>query len=258
MDRRANLGAICKSRLGLERCRLCSPYRRRSAEVCDYHIQQAVEKKRSGRSELMIGTSSLTTFTKGRKAGQSNAASKVAGFDAASKTGLLPNSNKRQIDGVVTWVLPGNAPKRPAPGFPSRSSTSSGYMQGYAVPSEDKERLDMKERKRKREKEEVILRAVLKRDDGKSVGAKYLRKAGIATGKALADTTADSNKANTGAAADGLESENSDAEDSKCKTRAFSAAAVRAIGYDPTRREVSMHEGESEEAKKRRVREPAK
>lgn len=160
-----------------------------------------------------------------------------AGYDPINKTGLLPRDGRRQVDGVSTYVLAGNTSssgsKRPRPGQPGG---------GFAMPSEQRNKEDVAERKRRREAEEKMLSRVLKKDDNRSMGARYLNRNKPPTNS----TSTDSEEG---------DSAGNDADSKKkSRKRAFDATQLRAIGYDPTNRtDTLVHLGEDAKTKKQRV-----
>ena len=208
------------------------------SEVCEWHVQQAVAKKRTGRSELMGGTSGMRLTTVGGRGGGRGGRS--VGFNRDAKTGLLPRDNRKQIEGVTTYVLPSaNKSARPMTGFGRENggglSAIAGFHASEAMGKRDK--VDGKARAKRREQEELSLARQLGKDSGKSIGARYL----IAAGKQP--------KAPVGDDADG------DAG-GPSKPRVFSPSTVRRIGFDPTRAEGSARAAtnESAESKQTRVR----
>ena len=213
------------------------------SEVCEWHVQQAVAKKRMGRSELMAGTSGMRLTTVGGRGGsvaRGGRGGKAVGFNRDAKTGLLPRDNRKQIEGVTTYVLPSaNKSARPMTGFGRENggglSAIAGFHASEAMGKRDK--ADGKARAKRREQEELSLARQLGKDSGKSIGARYL----IAAGKQPKAPAAD------GAADD---------EGGSSKPRVFSPSTVRRIGFDPTRAEGSARAStnESAESKQKRVR----
>lgn len=114
------------------------------------------------------------------------------------------------------------------------------------MPSERREKEDLQERKKRRESEERTLLKVLQRDDGKSVGAKYLNRAGAKPSSKAVGKDKSTEE-------DEVEGEPSE-DSARPKKRVFDATALRAIGFDPTKSESLTHLGEDAETKRRRVR----
>ena len=141
-------------------------------------------------------------------------------YDPSRKTGLLPKSGKMSVQGVTTYVTGGSKNVR----------RTNGNVAGFAVPSEKKEREEAQDRKRKREAEEKVLMGVLRKDGGKTLGAKYLKSVGS------------------------VKDEPGEEEEVVKRPKVFDAASLRAIGYDPTRNDKSINHGEEDaDAKKKRV-----
>ena len=145
--------------------------------------------------------------------------SKPAEPDHDRKVGLLPPDNRRQLDGVTSYVF---------------RSTSTDRRQRVIPAHQVNVPIKTTIRQRAREDRHLIKR--LKIDKGYTLGAKYLAK---------------SNR---------LPLEDDEDEDEEPVTkvgsnhRIFSAATIRAIGYDPTRTEFGLlHDAEDEVTKERRV-----
>lgn len=166
---------------------------------------------------------------------------RLGAYDPVNKTGLLPRDGKRQVDGVSTYVVKGNGNSQR--GMTGRGRGSGpGPGTGFPMPSDPRDKEDATERKKRREAEERTLFKVLKRDDGKSLGAKYLTHSAKPKSESPAPDLAASQ-----------EPESQDAGKSGSKKRVFDAAALRAIGYDPTRNESMVHLDEDSATKRRRV-----
>ncbi|KAA1474170.1 hypothetical protein DENSPDRAFT_803680 [Dentipellis sp. KUC8613] len=73
---------------------------KRVSDVCEYHIQQAVQHRRSGRAEFSIGTSGMSNTA---------ASKKKAAYDPRRQWGLKPEGDAIQTDsGGATYVVSGN------------------------------------------------------------------------------------------------------------------------------------------------------
>ncbi|EJD05074.1 uncharacterized protein FOMMEDRAFT_81119 [Fomitiporia mediterranea MF3/22] len=66
-------------------------------DVCEYHIQAAVQRARSGRPEFSAGTSGMSTTANKRK----------ATYDPQRQWGLKPEAANRGVDGETTYVVGG-------------------------------------------------------------------------------------------------------------------------------------------------------
>lgn len=77
---------------------------KRVSEVCDYHVQHAVERRRAARPEFSTGTSGLG-------AGSSSQKRKVAAYDPQRKWGLAPGDDSATPSSTVegaTYVVAGH------------------------------------------------------------------------------------------------------------------------------------------------------
>ncbi|KAH8980467.1 hypothetical protein EDB92DRAFT_1900536 [Lactarius akahatsu] len=77
---------------------------KRISEVCDYHVQHAVERRRAARPEFSSGTS-------GMGAGSSSLKRKAAAYDPQRKWGLAPGDDSAPPSSVVegaTYVVAGH------------------------------------------------------------------------------------------------------------------------------------------------------
>lgn len=163
-----------------------------------------------------------------------------APYDPVNKTGLLPRDGRRQVDGVSTYVVKGSGA-----GSSGQRRGGAPLKPGFAMLSERREKEDIQERKKRREDEEKTLLKVLSRDANKSVGAKYLNRASTSNGRPLPNSAPSATGEGATVAA------TQDAP--QARKRVFDAAALRAIGFDPTRSESLTHLGEDAATKRRRV-----
>ncbi|EJD43063.1 hypothetical protein AURDEDRAFT_168016 [Auricularia subglabra TFB-10046 SS5] len=81
---------------------------KRTSEVCDYHVQQAVQSRRAHRPEFTAGTSGMATFA--QRQGQS----RKPAFDPVRKVGLLPRDEK-PVRGGETYIVGGHTVSALAP-----------------------------------------------------------------------------------------------------------------------------------------------
>lgn len=239
--------------------------------VCEWHVKRQVGKVRAGRAELFIGTGGMQTHTgakftaKSMKAGGKGAGGKGAGYDPVNKTGLLPDKPvATSINGSVVRVVGGSAQ-------PSVYTTSTSHTRFTSKRSSSKndgpprqfdEALDQEKEtaarlQRKKAQEEREMKKMLEGDQkkGGSMGSKYLEqaervrlemkkkaeaKAAAAKGKGKGKGKAPVPvaKKRPAPAEDSASAGNSaDDESLPCqpkRKRPFSAAVVRAIGFDPT------------------------
>lgn len=224
-----------------------SPYRRVS-RACEYHVQQAVKKQRSGRSELLSGcgyvkvyagtaftehhltiirTSGLVNHNMGAK--QSWKKKPVPGSstkpDYVSKTGLLPATNQTSIEGITTYVCQGGGNDR----------KQRGKRKFFDSPL-DRQKLDGDDRKRRRQEDENEIKRLLDFDRGKSVGSTYLRKARRALRAQREESPETPNPADPAAAGTQGDNMSVDADELPRPSRrtVFTANCIRNIGFDPT------------------------
>ncbi|KAL1408137.1 hypothetical protein Q8F55_004940 [Vanrija albida] len=180
----------------------------RTGAVCEYHVHAAITRGRSSRAEFASATTSmaLTTFTP-----KQIAAGTADKFDPRKKTGLLPRNGAMSAPrgpenggGGATYVVGTRV---------ARTGTTPGGIPAFgdAHLSERLGRSQAEKRKRKAEEAqaEAALERLFKRQGGDAgVAADYLSSIGVGKKKEPP--------------ADGK--------------RAFSAQAVRRIGFDPSGR----------------------
>lgn len=212
-----------------------------------------------------------------QKGGKSN-------YNPDKKTGLLPDSRRAQVaEGLTTYVSAGtgggmrNGKHQVVTSAALRAAAiqsgngSGGFVRGVrdgpTAEKLEKERRE-KERMEKRRKEEV--KALMGQDKGRSVGGEYVELANKQRKeKEKAERKKREEEERAGVVAKGKkkrkvqsESESSEEEENdenetgdkgKKKKRAFTTAAVRLIGYDPT----NHKDAEDEETKRLRVCHPS-
>ena len=153
--------------------------------------------------------------------------SSKASYDPIAKTGLLPSNGRPGVDGLKTYVVnTGGNPGAPQGGRKKLSYKGVGAPrpQHFANPPRPRvvkdanATLDPKERARRRALEEKKMQFMLRRDGGKTLGAKYLVRNG---------------KARVGPAVTATD-DHTDADSDSQKKRVFDVQAVRKIDWDPT------------------------
>lgn len=174
-----------------------------------------------------------------------------SGFDPINKTGLLPRDGSTQsIDGAKTWVVGSSTTVAPTHrlggrNLPAYNNGGNGKMRtsmtgpafGSSSGAKSREQLTAKQKERAKAKEEAIMRRMLKRDGGKTLGAKYL----VQNGKAPPEASRSSLSSVKFRNGDGYESaspshDESADDESKKRKRVFDVAAIRKIGFDPAGR----------------------
>ncbi|EIW55973.1 uncharacterized protein TRAVEDRAFT_39067 [Trametes versicolor FP-101664 SS1] len=187
---------------------------KRVSDVCDYHIQHAVERKRAARPEFSIGTS-----------GMSQAAKKKVAYDPARQWGLKP---EREAAGA-TYVVQGHV----ISGADSRSM--------YVGENVGRDAQAKAARKLSAVDSEKALQRLLKRD---REGTKILASAREFSKKQAAELNLQDGsskkklkrKAGKHPESD-EESEDgaaSDQDDPKPRGNAYSATLIKQLGFDPT------------------------
>ncbi|OJT02547.1 DNA replication licensing factor mcm10 [Trametes pubescens] len=187
---------------------------KRVSDVCDYHIQHAVERKRAARPEFSIGTG-----------GMSMAAKKKAAYDPARQWGLKP---EREATGA-TYVVQGHV----ISGADSRSmyvgdnvGRDAQAKAARKLSAVDSEKSLQRLLKRDREGTKILASA---REFSKKQAAELKLKEGPAKKK-------QKRKAGKQPESD-AESEDdaaSDEEDPKPRGNAYSATLIKQLGFDPT------------------------
>ena len=231
---------------------------RRVDNVCDYHIAQAVNRRRAGRSELLSGTGGMQTthvsrditslHSQNKPSGRmfSGGSSHAAPYDPVNKIGLLPRNNTSVQEGSKTYVVStggmGNSSRntggyRTAAGGMSASMTNGRFRPGITdtmqPPSSrsSTKPLDPEEISRKIKREKQSIEQLLALEGGKSVGATYL---GTKL-KTKRNSKAAVAENNTSSGMDGEDdSATSQNELDKTKKRVFGVGSLRKIGFDPT------------------------
>ncbi|KAG8770329.1 hypothetical protein FRC20_004080 [Serendipita sp. 405] len=192
---------------------------RRVAAICDYHLQQAVQSRRAGRAEFSASTMGMSN--------QSTRARNTSTFDPSRKVGLLPvgaqavpsDSQNRSGDTGAMYVVGSQV---------VRSARGGGDE--FVAEKLGREREEKVKRKREREEGDERLKELLARDGGLSNGAKAIAQSRAMTtnGGTHSLTKSTSLTAITASSSSSLGLGN------KQGKGAFSAEAVKRIGFDPT------------------------
>ncbi|KAJ7634773.1 hypothetical protein FB45DRAFT_909809 [Roridomyces roridus] len=178
---------------------------KRLSDVCEWHVQNAVEQRRAGRSEFSSGTSGMaTTARKQRKPGDE--------YDPRRKWGLQP-VNQHDPNSGTTYVMSGHV----VGGAESTSVADNIGREGQAKAS----------RKRAAREEEKVLLKLLGRD---KEGMREVLKA-REVGQELAAGGKEKGGGKKGKEA------STDPKGSEAlppTKNAFSAEIVKQLGFDPT------------------------
>ncbi|TFY67206.1 hypothetical protein EVJ58_g1772 [Rhodofomes roseus] len=186
---------------------------RRVADVCDWHIQHAVERKRAGRAEFSSGTSGMSTFAKRKK----------PDHDPARQWGLKPEPDNNG----ATYVVSGH--------IISGSNDSKSLFLSESMGRDAQARAS---RKASTLEADRALQQLLKRDKAGSQA--------LATARAFAKKQARKvkkeekgqprQKAKAGNASDAESgSEASEEEENQQPLKhVYSAQLIKQLGFDPT------------------------
>ncbi|KAH9896607.1 hypothetical protein C8Q73DRAFT_686215 [Cubamyces lactineus] len=177
---------------------------KRVSDVCDYHIQHAVERKRASRPEFAIGTGGMSSQPKKKPA-----------YDPARQWGLKP---EREADGT-TYVVQGHV----ISGSDSRSL--------YVTESVGRDAQAKAARKISAVDSEKALQKLLQRD---KEGTKALLSAREFSKRNAETVAKDGSKRQK---AEKAESKHTEEEMDKPRRNAYSAQLIRQIGFDPTAKE---------------------
>ena len=176
-------------------------------------------------------------------------------YDPVARTGLLPaGAQTRGFDGLKTYVVGQGGGASSSLNLSRRLGMVGGRAfeavvqppgSGADVASRDSNSgLSVKEKQKKRAREEREMREMLRRDGGKSLGAKYL----VRNGKAKISTTDteakkkrrkedqsdDDDDEDSQEEEEGTATEDSDTKEKRKRKRVFDVKAVRKIGWDPS------------------------
>ncbi|OSX62254.1 hypothetical protein POSPLADRAFT_1142839 [Postia placenta MAD-698-R-SB12] len=174
---------------------------RRVSDVCDYHIQHAVERKRAGRAEFSTGTSGMSAVAKKRK----------PAFDAARQWGLKPADDS---GGHATYVVSGH--------IVSGSNDSKSLFVSEAMGREAQAKAS---RKISAKDADLALQKLLKSD---KEGTRALMTARAKKGKRKLQDLSDGSDGERDA------DEVNDDDEKRPRKNVYSAQLIRQLGFDPT------------------------
>ncbi|KAI0827195.1 hypothetical protein BC628DRAFT_1371381 [Trametes gibbosa] len=181
---------------------------KRVSDVCDYHVQHAVERKRAGRPEFSIGTG-----------GMSAAAKKNAAYDPSRQWGLKP---EREATGA-TYVVHGHV----VSGADSRTM--------YVGENVGRDAQAKAARKLSAVDSEKVLRQLLKRDKEGTRALATARE--FSKRKVEEEESSSAKKQRKDKQKEKLERKEDDSdsdEERKPRKSAYSAALIKQLGFDPT------------------------
>ncbi|KAH8112086.1 hypothetical protein DFH11DRAFT_1609582 [Phellopilus nigrolimitatus] len=191
-------------------------------DVCEYHLQAAVQRARAGRAEFSIGTSGMTTTANKRR----------AAYDPARQWGLKPETGLRGHDGEATYVIGGHvasSSRAQAPGVAGETMGREGQARA---------RRRVAEREGDRELAELLGKGGSGTSGGGSREAlAVVKKAREAVLKGKGQGKGKEKGKGKSLPADMEDEENEDvsrSEQSEPKKKSFSAEMVKRLGFDPT------------------------
>ncbi|KZT71219.1 hypothetical protein DAEQUDRAFT_707592 [Daedalea quercina L-15889] len=192
---------------------------RRVADVCDWHIQHAVERKRAGRAEFSSGTSGMSAYAKKKK----------PDYDPARQWGLKPDPESSG----ATYVVSGHV-----------VSGSNDAKSLFLSESMGRDAQAKASRKASTLEADRALQQLLKRDKAGSKALATARKFAKrqaqkvkAEGKMKPDGKAKKKeREKTGKVSDTESDEEgrSDEENKRAHKNAYSANLIKQLGFDPT------------------------
>ncbi|KAI0746488.1 hypothetical protein C8Q80DRAFT_1219897 [Daedaleopsis nitida] len=196
---------------------------KRVSDVCDYHVQIAVERRRAARPEFAAGTSGMSTSAKKRPA-----------YDPQRQWGLRPEGPSSDTTYVVSGHVISGSGLDPKMMFLGESYGREAQAKAARKLAADSDRAlkQLLSRDKEGTKALVTAREFAKRkadalgSEGKGKKAAGKAKSSKAAGKEKARAEADP-------AGDGEDPEAQQA-DSKPRKSAYSAQLIKQLGFDPT------------------------
>jgi len=204
---------------------------KRVSEVCDYHVQHAVERRRAARPEFSTGTS-------GMGAGSTSQRRKAAGYDPQRKWGLAPGDDSATPSSTVegaTYVVAGHivaAGKRDL----FLNETVGREAQARAARKAGSRDVDKTLKQllaRDKEGMKAVQEARAFAKKMKSTETKSSVKQGLSGAKRKQKKDESASEAESGSE---WEDESDDASTTDRPTKnAYSAQVIKHLGFDPTR-----------------------
>ncbi|KAF8583408.1 hypothetical protein K439DRAFT_1412151 [Ramaria rubella] len=175
---------------------------KRISDCCEYHVEHAVQRKRAGRAEFSIGTSGMTTTAHIRK----------PAFDPERKWGLLPadGGSRSGAESASTYVIPGHV--------------ISGSGPEYVGEKIGRGREEKAKRRREEKETDAMLNRLLGRDGG-GAGDRNAAAGAVRRAREVMKS---------------LKGEKTRAKDKgkECRKSAYSAEAIKRLGFDPVSKSV--------------------
>ncbi|OSD07685.1 hypothetical protein PYCCODRAFT_1401648 [Trametes coccinea BRFM310] len=191
---------------------------KRVSEVCDYHIQHAVERKRAARPEFSIATGGMSMVPKKKPA-----------YDPSRQWGLKP---EREAEGA-TYVVQGHV----VSGSDSRSL--------YVAESVGRDAQAKAARKLSAVDQEKALQKLLARD---REGTKALMTARQFSKRKEEESSKDA-KGKKKQKSDVAEAKDPDSDSNKPRKHGYSAQLIKQLGFDPTAKDGRKVKDENVQSK---------
>ncbi|KAF9468289.1 hypothetical protein BDZ94DRAFT_1209274 [Collybia nuda] len=215
---------------------------KRVSDVCEWHIQNAVERRRAARPEFSIGTTGMST---------SAAPKRKPAYDPARQWGLKPPDSDSR-GGSSTYVVSGHIVGGSSMDSRSLYATENIGREGQA---KAKRRLSGKDADRALkgllERDKEGMRAVMKaREMGKAT--QEGEESGKAKKRKGAEKTKEGSSKKSRSKGKGLEDSNDDFPKPEVHLgkNAYSAEIIKQIGFDPIAKAGQRRGGDSEMQKK--------
>ncbi|TBU51989.1 hypothetical protein BD310DRAFT_862590 [Dichomitus squalens] len=190
---------------------------KRVSDVCDYHVQNAIERRRAARPEFAVGTSGM---------GSSAKSSKKVAYDPAKQWGLKPESHTPGATYVVSGhIVSGSDSGSMYIGENMGRDAQAKAVRKVAAADTDKALEKLLARDKEGTRALSAAREFSKRRvEGLEQASKGKAKAGTraqGSGKTAAKNESERNTAKTD-------------EDGDRRKSAYSAGLIRQLGFDPT------------------------
>ncbi|CAA7262199.1 unnamed protein product [Cyclocybe aegerita] len=171
----------------------------RVSDVCDYHVQNAVQRRRAARPEFSAGTSGLTTTSTHKRKND---------YDPARQWGLKPDESRAE---GATYVVSGHVV----------TGTSSDPRTMYMTENIGREGQAKAKRKLESRDADRALKALLQRDKEGMQAVMAAREVGGCMKRSKNEKK-------------GKKKQVEDGEDTKLRQTAYSAEIIKLLGFDPS------------------------
>ncbi|KAI0703739.1 hypothetical protein BC835DRAFT_1317357 [Cytidiella melzeri] len=191
---------------------------KRLSDVCEWHIQHAVQRKRAGRAEFSVGTSGMSTAPKRKPV-----------YDPAKQWGLKPEPDRGREAGETTYMVSGHIVSNGA----GKQTMFVGENMGRDAQAKAARKASSKDADRalqnllKRDKEGMKAVAAAREHGKKMSELMEKEKGGQKKGKKGKSKDTDSGKSQEPAS----DESNDGVQTSKS---VYSVDLIRSIGFDPT------------------------